>query len=539
MKNPGMKERSGHLVIMIGAGPAAIYATAKLAQQGHTVVILNRDIKPGGLAEYGIYLSKHQMKEGLRKHFRKILADPRVIYFGGVQVGDAGAIRLSELQDLKPSAIVVAAGAQGTKSLGVPGDDGPNVYHAKDLVYHYNLLPPFSQKEFPMGERVAVIGIGNVMADIANYLVTICQVPEVIAVARRGPVERKYDDREMRPIAWHYDQDALKAELERIRPRLAPLGQDMDVQFQELTKDCHVEPKAGRGPTRLRFRFLSSPKAILRDAGGRLGGMEVEENTLEERRGSLAAKGLGETTVLPVDTVVFAIGDVVDLDLGLTPAKGAWGYATNPNPDPKDPDAATYQAFDPQAEQVMDEVFVIGWSRNASEGVVGVAKLDGEKGAAVVNRYLNRGQSLSVPEMYARIGAIYHRLRQGQFPVVHKGLWRILEAVEAEGARRTGNPEFKFASNREMLQAIEARLAEYTAARGRRLSISEADHLLQSLHLYTGAFPNGVGLTAAELATRTGLSVEHLSPLFTALEGQGILEQVPGSETRWRLTKLS
>jgi DNA-binding IscR family transcriptional regulator len=59
------------------------------------------------------------------------------------------------------------------------------------------------------------------------------------------------------------------------------------------------------------------------------------------------------------------------------------------------------------------------------------------------------------------------------------------------------------------------------------------------LHLYTGAFPNGAGLTAAELATRTGLSVEQLSPLFTALEGQGILEQVPGAETRWRLTKLS
>src|SRR3989304_1583704 len=104
-----------HLVIVVGAGPAALYATGKIAAKGHTVVILNRDIKPGGLAEYGIYLSKHKMKEGLRKQFRQILADPRIIYFGGVTVGDAGAIRLSELQDLKPNAIVVGAGAQGTK----------------------------------------------------------------------------------------------------------------------------------------------------------------------------------------------------------------------------------------------------------------------------------------------------------------------------------------------------------------------------------------------------------------------------------------
>ncbi len=451
-------ERKGHLVVMVGAGPAALYSTGKIAAKGHTVVILNKDIKPGGLAEYGIYLSKHKMKEGLRKQFRQILADPRVIYFGNVQVGASGAVSLSELQDLKPSAIVVGAGAQGTKSLGVPGDDGSHVYHAKDLVYHYNLLPPFSEKEFPMGDRVAVIGIGNVMADIANYLTTIRKVPEVIAVARRGPVERKYDDREMRPIAWHYDQEALKQELERIRPRLAPLGQDMDVQFKELTKDCHVEPKAGRGPTRIKFRFLSSPKAIVRDESGRMIGMEVEENTLEERRGSLAAKGLGETTVLPVDTVVFAIGDVVDLDLGLTPARGAWGYATNPNPDPQDPEAATYQAFDPKAEKVVDDVFVIGWSRNASEGVVGIARLDGEKGAAVVNRYLASRPALPHREIYQRIGTIYHHIREKSVPVVYKGLWRILERVEAEEARRTGNPEFKFATNAEMLQHISERV---------------------------------------------------------------------------------
>ena len=453
-----MHEREEHLVIMIGAGPAALYATAKLAQKGHTVVILNKDIKPGGLAEYGIYLSKHQMKEGLRKQFRKILVDPRVIYFGNVQVGGAGAVHLSDLQDLKPSAIVVAAGAQGTKSLGVPGDDGPNVYHAKDLVYHYNLLPPFSEKEFPMGQRVAVIGIGNVMADIANYLVTIRKVPEVIAVARRGPVERKYDDREMRPIAWHIDKEAVKAELERIRPRLEPLGQDMDVQYKELTKDCHVEPKAGKGPTRFTFRFLSSPKRIVRDEAGRMVGMEVEENTLVERKGSLSAKGLGETTVLPVDTVVFAIGDVVDLDLGLVAVKGGWGYTTNPNPDPQDPDAATYQAFDPQAEQLIDGVFVIGWSRNASDGVVGKAKFDGEKGAGAVNRYLSQRPGLPRREIYQQIGTIYRRVHEKSVTVVHKGLWRILEQVEREEAAKRGLEEFKYGTNDDMLQVIGERI---------------------------------------------------------------------------------
>gem|GEM_PF-3909353 len=274
-------------------------------------------------------------------------------------------------------------------------------------------------------------------------------------MARRGPVERKYDDREMRPIAWHIDKEALKQELERIRPRLGPLGQDMDVQFKELTKDCHVEPKAGRGPTRIKFRFLASPKRIVRDETGRMVGMEVEENTLEERRGQLSAKGLGETTILPVDTVIFAIGDVVDLDLGLAPAKGAWGYSTNPKPDPGDPETAAYQAYDPKAEQLLDGVFVIGWSRNASEGVVGIARLDGEKGAAVVNRYLAQRPGFSRREIYRRIGTIYHHLRKRTVPVVHKGLWRILERVEREEATKRGLEEFKYGTNDEMLQRIE------------------------------------------------------------------------------------
>ena len=54
-------------VFIVGAGPAGLYAAQKIAQAGHRVVIFNRDIKPGGLAEYGIYPMKDKMKTGLRK----------------------------------------------------------------------------------------------------------------------------------------------------------------------------------------------------------------------------------------------------------------------------------------------------------------------------------------------------------------------------------------------------------------------------------------------------------------------------------------
>jgi NADPH-dependent glutamate synthase beta subunit-like oxidoreductase len=55
-------------VAVVGAGPAGLFAARELATLGARVAIFNRDVKPGGLAEYGIYPDKHTMKEGLRKH---------------------------------------------------------------------------------------------------------------------------------------------------------------------------------------------------------------------------------------------------------------------------------------------------------------------------------------------------------------------------------------------------------------------------------------------------------------------------------------
>jgi len=74
-------------VFVIGAGPAGLFAAQKIALAGHEVVIFNRDVKPGGLAEYGIYPVKDKMKTGLRKQFAKVLGLPNVHYFGHVSVG--------------------------------------------------------------------------------------------------------------------------------------------------------------------------------------------------------------------------------------------------------------------------------------------------------------------------------------------------------------------------------------------------------------------------------------------------------------------
>src|SRR5215813_13864295 len=104
-----------HLVAVVGAGPAGIYGTRKLCEAGHHVVLLNRDIKPGGLAEYGIFVDKEKMKTGLRKQFKRILADPKVFYLGHVTVGRSQPLTLNDPNSVGFDAVVVTAGAQGTK----------------------------------------------------------------------------------------------------------------------------------------------------------------------------------------------------------------------------------------------------------------------------------------------------------------------------------------------------------------------------------------------------------------------------------------
>ena len=178
-------------VFVVGAGPAGLFAAQKIAQAGHQVVILNRDIKPGGLAEYGIYPSKDKMKVGLRKQFTKVLSLPNVHYLGHVCVGEQGCLCIDELREFNPSAIVFAVGAQGTKKLALEGSSARGVYSAKDFVYFYNQLPPFASQDFSTGKRIAVIGMGNVAIDLAHwFLVDVPEKPdEVTIVARRGPVQ--------------------------------------------------------------------------------------------------------------------------------------------------------------------------------------------------------------------------------------------------------------------------------------------------------------------------------------------------------------
>lgn len=441
-----MDEALNQTVAVIGAGPAGLFAAKELATQGIKVILLNRDIKPGGLAEYGIFHNKYKMKNGLRTQFRQGLAHPNIDYYGNVTVGKDSDLSLEQLRSMGFSAILVTAGAQGTKWLGLPGENLSGVYHAKEVVYYYNKLPPFSQNQLDIGKKVAVIGVGNVMLDIAHFLIADRAVDEVIAVARRGPDEIKFDRKELDYVIGNLDVKAIDYEIDRVAHIMTALGQDPQAAkaFYHEAKQKLTPPL---GHASFKLRFLSSPIRMIDNGRGAVGGLEVEENTLVAAGDDTKARGLGTYHTLEVDTVIFAIGDKVDENLGLP----VHGSVFDKNPNPRFPvEGVSYEAFSSDEGKPLEGVFVAGWSRVASTGLVGLARKDGVNGARAIMQYLRENPAGS-EDASKKVAAVLQTLAH---PVVTKDALAALESAERERAEMLGVEEFKFTSNAGMLEAM-------------------------------------------------------------------------------------
>ena len=439
-----MSEQNSYFVAVIGAGPSGLFGARELANQGAQVVIFNRDIKPGGLAEYGVYPDKFKMRDGFRKQFRGALSNPNLTYYGNLRVGAEGDLSLADLRALGFQAILVTVGAQGTKWVGLPGEDLVGVYHAKSLVYHYNKLPPFTQERFRLGKRCAIVGAGNVMLDIAYFLIHEVKADEVIAIVRRGPGEVNFTKEEMTRNIAQLDMEAFEAEMKRVLPVLQAVNQDPEIgRHKVLDALPKAEPKSG--DTRLRFEFLTSPVQMTGENGW-LSQLEVEDNILVVKDDEVKARPTGHKRTLDVEAVIFAIGDKIDDSFGLPIVPN--GFAMNPSP--RFPmDKTSYEAFDPDADEPIQDVFVGGWARKASHGLVGYARKDGVNASKAVLQYLQTLQP-TVPNL----AGVAEKMKSLSKPIITKENIQKLEAVEAEEARKRGLEEFKFATNEEMLQAM-------------------------------------------------------------------------------------
>lgn len=441
-----MSENVRGEVVVIGAGPAGLFAAREISQAGYKVALLNRDIKAGGLAEYGIYFDKSKMKDGLRTQFKQILATPNITYYGNVTVGNAWDIRLDEFLDAGFDAVLVCVGAQECRHLGLPGEDLEGVYHANQLVYNYTHLPPHSLNKPALGKRAVVVGAGNVMTDVASYLIHEEKIDKVFVVARRGPLEVKFEKKEFERIAANLVLEDLEEQLAYHEPLMRALGQNPE-KAREIFYACLPRAEPKNSHTQLFVRFLASPSRFIGDEKGRLVGVELERNTLVMKKGKIEAQAIQETLCLEADTAVLSIGNLVHVGLGLPVANGE--YVKNPTP-VFPVEGLSYEAFDPESNQPLDGIFLGGWARKASDGLVGKARKDGINGARALLQYLETKD----PNPAMGMVWLQQRLAKLSHPVVSITDLKKLEEVEQATALALGIPEFITPTNDQMFVSM-------------------------------------------------------------------------------------
>jgi len=126
-------KRTGKKIAVIGSGPAGLSCAAQLNKAGHSVVIFERDEKPGGILRYGIpdfKLEKHLIDRRV-----DIWKKEGIVFKTGVNIGvDYPGKKLLDEFD----AVCLAGGSRVPRDLKIEGRELKGVYFAMDYLTQSN-----------------------------------------------------------------------------------------------------------------------------------------------------------------------------------------------------------------------------------------------------------------------------------------------------------------------------------------------------------------------------------------------------------------
>jgi len=155
--------KTGKKVAVVGSGPAGMAAAQQLARVGHSVVLLEKNDRIGGLLRYGIPDFKFE-KSHIDRRMAQMAAEGvefRVNQHVGENV-DAGAL-MAEYD-----AVVLAGGAEQPRDLPVPGRDLAGVHFAMEFLTQNNKFVAgdnLPDQIRATGKNVVVIGGGDTGSD--------------------------------------------------------------------------------------------------------------------------------------------------------------------------------------------------------------------------------------------------------------------------------------------------------------------------------------------------------------------------------------
>jgi ferredoxin/flavodoxin---NADP+ reductase len=437
---------------IIGAGPAGFFAAADLLKRlpDARVDILERLFAPNGLVRYGV-APDHPKTKSVEKVFANTLADPRVRFFGGVDVG--ATVSVEELR-ARYTALIFTHGAIRSKAPGLPGESRPGALGAAEFVAWYNGHPDFQDLNPDLSHETAVvIGNGNVAMDCARILaqdpehlektditdtalaaLRASRIRRVLVVGRRGPAQAAFtapeisELREFPGLTVTVDprdlelNDASRAELAlptaRVQNRVVELlgeyasscsGIRQNSDTQANVNDIHQ----GSETREIRFVFFRSPEALLGEA--QVEQIRLGHTRLEGEAGKQRAVPTGESETLPCGLVLFSIG-----------------YAGKPLPG---------LPFDPKRGVVpntagrvtgLPGVYTAGWIKRGPQGIIGTNKKDAAETVDALMADLTAGllKPVDTPP---------------EFPgAVSAAEWKRIDAAEIANGAAAGRPRVKF-----------------------------------------------------------------------------------------------
>ncbi|MDY0023605.1 MAG: NADPH-dependent glutamate synthase [Candidatus Izemoplasmatales bacterium] len=184
-------------VAIVGSGPAGIACAAAIRRLGYTTDVFEALHEYGGVLKYGI--PEFRLPKSIVDEEIKRLENLGVNFHKNVIIGKT--ITIDQLfNDYQYKAIFIGSGAGLPSSLGIKGENLNGVYFANEFLTRVNLMKannfPTSATPIKIGEKVAVVGGGNVAMDAARTAIRL-GAKEVYIVYRR-------------------DMEALPARLEEI-----------------------------------------------------------------------------------------------------------------------------------------------------------------------------------------------------------------------------------------------------------------------------------------------------------------------------------
>jgi heterodisulfide reductase subunit A-like polyferredoxin len=153
---PEKKAPKNQKVAVIGSGPAGLTCAYFLAIEGYDVTVFEKHEVLGGMLVLGI--PEYRLPRDVIDSEIQTIRDLGVAFQTGVEIGRT--VTIGQLREKGYKAFFMGIGAQECKSLGIEGEEFQGVCPGMDYLRRINL-----GESVPLGDRVAVIGGGNVAMD--------------------------------------------------------------------------------------------------------------------------------------------------------------------------------------------------------------------------------------------------------------------------------------------------------------------------------------------------------------------------------------